>query len=680
MSHKAKYVSTRSGYYVLNAGTETQVIAQDGTMVGSLSAAHAMLSSTHSDATAAAVARGAIITGQGSTPAWVRLTIGTTGYVLRSDGTDCAWGQIANAGVASDAAIAYSKLAAMSSNYILAGVSNLPVVCSVAGDLTMSTATTVATFAIASGVIVNDDVNATAGITVGKIALTTGSVMLGASSVGSALDAKGDGKIMVGNSTTVTSVSVSGDCTLSNSGAMTVVDLTITSEAAGDILYRNATNWVRLAKPGSSGYFLEGGTTPQWSLPALGSASAIVSGAELSDGGVLDATITFTQQTIAAPSVVIPNFAGAGAKTFGFLEFAQTWSANQKFNYGNLLLGDSDNVQTLQILVNENMTGDKTLTIQPNNANRVIHLHGDIDIAANFTTTVGTVALAADAGTSSSVTLPATGTLATLTGTETLSGKTLTAPKIVTTGHIDDDGGAPYLTFIESTTPLNAITITQGDTTVMPRLQASGETNIGLKITGKGTGKVTIADAATITKMLNFELVGATATKTMTITSSHTNDCVLTLPDATDTLVGKATTDAFTNKSFNCDGTGNALTNVNATELDPITDGAFGIPFIYTKVLNADGGDLTVVENSVFKFRILDAWSIETTAGAGIWSLKTDGGKATDDVSCANNVNDIDRITQIVPAYKEVAATTGDLFITNDTFKGIVYILCMRID
>lgn len=53
--------------------------------------AHALLSATHSDTTAAAVARGALITGQGASPAWARLAIGTSGYVLTSDGTDVAW-------------------------------------------------------------------------------------------------------------------------------------------------------------------------------------------------------------------------------------------------------------------------------------------------------------------------------------------------------------------------------------------------------------------------------------------------------------------------------------------------------------------------------------------------------------------------------------------------------------
>lgn len=474
----------------------------DGTSwanVAGAAANHAILSSSHSDSVAAGVSRGSLIHGN-STPNWAELVIGGANTVLKSDGTDASWGTIPSG-------------------------------------------------AFTAGAIVNADINATAGITVGKVALTTGSMILGAASVGSALDVTGDGKIIVGNGTTATSVAVSGDCTLANTGAMTVTDLTISGETQGDILYRNATNWVRLAKPGSSGYFLEGGTTPAWNLPSLASASSIQTGATLLDAGALDATQTHTQQTVGGASVVIPDFAAAAAFTYAFLSKAQTFSANQTVQYGKLLLGDNDNGQTLQLLVNENMTGNKTLTFQPNDGSRIINMAGNLTMAGDLITSGAfSVTLTATAGTN--VTLPTTGTLATLAGTETLSAKTLTAPKIATTGAIVDGGGDEYLVFVEDAAPITYVQITSAATTVAPIISGAGEANTGLRIRGAGTGKVTICDGATIGKALNFELVSATDTKTMTITSSHTNDRVLALPDVTDTLVGKATTDTLTNKTL----------------------------------------------------------------------------------------------------------------------------------
>lgn len=67
-----------------------------------------------------------------------------------------------------------------------------------------------------------------------------------------------------------------------------------------------------------------------------------------------------------------------------------------------------------------------------------------------------------------------------------------------------------------------------------------------------------IQDATDATKRVAFDLAGAATTSTLTIDSDHTTDRTVTFPDADDTLVGKATTDIFTNKTIGDNNTINA--------------------------------------------------------------------------------------------------------------------------
>jgi hypothetical protein len=206
------------------------------------------------------------------------------------------------------------------------------------------------------------------------------------------------------------------------------------------------------------------------------------------------------------------------------------------------------------------------------------------------------------------ITFPAIAcTLASLTGTEALSAKTLTAPKIVTTDGIFDGGGDAYIKFTEATTPKTYINITSGDTTVAPIISGAGETNTGLMLKGLGTGNVIITDGGDTTAQLVFELDGATTSTATTLVVSQTGNVSLTLPDATDTLVGKATADTFTNKTIDCNGTGNVITNVNVKELDPVGDAATGIPFIISKTVANLAAAGTNIITTHKKMKVLDA-------------------------------------------------------------------------
>ena len=109
-------------------------------------------------------------------------------------------------------------------------------------------------------------------------------------------------------------------------------------------------------------------------------------------------------------------------------------------------------------------------------------------------------------------------------------------------------------------------------------------------------------------------------------------------------------------------------------------DNSLGVP---TFILNKDisGAATTVVVSDVpFSFRIIDAWSIGTSANTGTWKV-TDG---TNDiipaVTQAANDNDVDRAVDIDDAYYKISKG-GDVKIvsTGASFSGTIYILCARV-
>lgn len=84
------YGNSTPAWDELTIGAAGTVLVSDGTDAAWGADAHNLLSTRHGDTSAAAAARGALIVGN-STPLWSRLTIGSSGTVLKSDGTDAAW-------------------------------------------------------------------------------------------------------------------------------------------------------------------------------------------------------------------------------------------------------------------------------------------------------------------------------------------------------------------------------------------------------------------------------------------------------------------------------------------------------------------------------------------------------------------------------------------------------------
>jgi len=80
----------------------------------------------------------------------------------------------------------------------------------------------------------------------------------------------------------------------------------------------------------------------------------------------------------------------------------------------------------------------------------------------------------------------------TLTGTQTLTNKTLTEPKFADGGFIADTTGAETLAFGEVSSPLNEFKITNAASGNGPILSSQGQTNVPINITPAGTGDVFI--------------------------------------------------------------------------------------------------------------------------------------------------------------------------------------------
>ena len=142
------------------------------------------------------------LTGNAST---VTTNANLTGDVTSvGNATSIASDIIVNADINSSAAIAFSKLASLTSANILVGnVSNVATSVGVTGDVTITNSGVTAigsgkvtSTMILDGTILNADVNSSAGITVGKIALASNALMVGASSVGSELAAGSNGYVL----------------------------------------------------------------------------------------------------------------------------------------------------------------------------------------------------------------------------------------------------------------------------------------------------------------------------------------------------------------------------------------------------------------------------------------------------------------------------------------------------
>jgi len=239
-----------------------------------------------------------------------------------------------------------------------------------------------------------------------------------------------------------------------------------------------------------------------------------------------------------------------GNDTFVFQDYQQTLT-NKTLTSPDINGGTADDLTSLSIrdtsaafdviiaaTSNPALAADRTLTINVENANRSLSLGGNIDIAgtlttANSFTTSGNFALTLTTTALTSVTLPTTGILATLAGSESLTNKklgSLTTNGIVTTSGSDGTLSVTATTgsgnVVLGTAPTmagiihgNASSTTDADATV----DAATTTFYAYVQSASGTARTINISNLTAGRMIMLYLRNTNAaTKVINITASTT--------------------------------------------------------------------------------------------------------------------------------------------------------------
>ena len=277
----------------------------------------------------------------------------------------------------------------------------------------------------------------------------------------------------------------------------------------------------------------------------------------------------------------------------------------------------------------------------------------------------------------------------TLTGTQTLTNKTLTSPKIGTS--VLDTNGNELALLTATSSAVNEFTIANAATGAGPTLSSTGgDSNIDINITPKGTGDVVLAgDTVKVGDSGAAAVLTSNGAGTLTVTTGGASDLVLSTNSGTDS--GTITITDAADGNINIAPNGNGVAQVGGSAIKVAGKETIWVPAVamYPNTTNgAEGPNQTELGNGP-EFKTLDfdkdsdefaqfavafpkSWNEGTVTFQAFFTANTTNTGTTSwalqGVALADN-GDLNTAfgTAVAPTAKAMSGTANDLAVTAES-------------